>query len=330
VGVISLKTEILKLLKESDGYLSGQELCVRFGVSRTAIWKVIRQLEEEGYQIEAVRNKGYHFIGSCDIMTKTEIKSCIKGNFGREVEYHEVIDSTNIRARRLAEEGASSGTLVVSDCQSAGRGRRGRSWVSPSGKNIFMSLILRPDILPASASMITLVAALAVYDGIKNVTGLAVGIKWPNDIVANGKKLCGILTEMSAELEGIHYVVVGIGINVNMEEFPEEVRQRATSLLLETGEKVRRSRLVAAIMEAFEQYYEEFISQGDLSGLISVYNKHMVNAGKEVRVLDRSGDYIGKALGINEKGELLVEVKPGEVRHVISGEVSVRGIYGYV
>lgn len=168
-----------------------------------------------------------------------------------------------------------------------------------------MSLILRPDILPASASMITLVAALAVYDGIKNVTGLAAGIKWPNDIVANGKKLCGILTEMSAELEGIHYVVVGIGINVNMEEFPEEVRQRATSLLLETGEKVRRSRLVAAIMEAFEQYYEEFISQGDLSGLISVYNKHMVNAGKEVRVLDRSGDYIGKAWESTKRANFL-------------------------
>lgn len=325
-----MKTEILKILKEEDGYLSGQELCDHFGVSRTAVWKAIRQLKEEGYQIEAVRNKGYHFIGSCDIMTKTEIESCIKGSFGRKVEYHETIDSTNIRARHLAEDGAFAGTLVVSDEQNAGRGRRGRVWISPSGKNIFMSLILRPDILPASASMITLVAALAVYDGIKDVTGLVSGIKWPNDIVINGKKVCGILTEMSAELEGVHYVVVGMGINVNMEEFPDEVKQMATSLLLETGERVRRSRLIAAIMEAFEQYYEKFISQGDLSGLISVYNMHMVNAGKEVKVLDKFGDYMGKALGINKKGELLVEVRPGEVRHVLSGEVSVRGIYGYV
>ena len=325
-----MKTEILKLLKESDKYISGQEICQRFHVSRTAVWKVIRQLQEEGYQIEAVRNKGYHLLESCDIMTKTEIESCIRGQFGRIVDFHDSIDSTNLRARRLAEEGAGSGTLVAADAQEAGRGRRGRSWVSPPGKNIFMSLILRPDILPAKASMLTLVAALAVRDGIESVTGLSPVIKWPNDIVSNRKKLCGILTEMSAELEGIHYVVVGIGINVNLEEFPLEVRDTATSLFLETGGKVVRSQLIAAVLEAFEHYYEEFISQGDLSRLISVYNKNMVNAGKEVRILEPSGEYKGRALGINEKGELLVEMPDGEVRHVISGEVSVRGIYGYV
>ncbi|WP_143319598.1 biotin--[acetyl-CoA-carboxylase] ligase [Clostridium sp. HBUAS56010] len=325
-----MKSEILKLLKEDDGYVSGQELCERFGVSRTAIWKVIRQLEEEGYKIEAVRNKGYHFIDSCDIMTKTEIESCIRGTFGKSTEYYDTIDSTNIRARRLAEEGAQSGTLVVADCQMAGRGRRGKEWVSPSGKNVFMSLILRPDILPGSASMLTLVAALAVHDGIKRETGLETSIKWPNDIVSNGRKVCGILTEMSAELEGIHYVVTGIGINVNMEEFPKEVRPVATSLLLETGSKVRRSPLIASILESFEAYYEQFMVQGDLSGLKSVYNQYMVNAGREVKILESSGDYTGKALGINEKGELLVEMQSGEVKHVISGEVSVRGLYGYV
>lgn len=325
-----MKAEILKLLKENGDYLSGQELCERFGVSRTAIWKVMRQLEEEGYQIEAVRNKGYHLTDCCDIMTKTEIESCIRGSFGRNVEYYDTLDSTNTRAKALAEEGAESGTLVVADCQVAGRGRRGRTWASPPGSSIFMTLILRPRLLPSKASMLTLVAALAVYEAIKETTGLETLIKWPNDLVASGKKLCGILTEMSAELEGIHYVVIGIGINTNMEEFPEEVREMATSLLLETGQRVRRSRLVAAVMEAFEKYYNEFISQGDLSGLISVYNKHMANVGREVRVLDPAGDYTGKALGINEKGELLVETPDGKVRHVVSGEVSVRGIYGYV
>jgi BirA family biotin operon repressor/biotin-[acetyl-CoA-carboxylase] ligase len=325
-----MKSEILKWLRKDGGYVSGQALCERFGVSRTAIWKAIRQLQEQGYQIEGVRNKGYHLIDSCDIMTKTEIISCIKGTFGRNVEYYDTIDSTNIRAKRLAEEGADTGTLVVADCQNSGRGRRGRVWVSPAGKNIFMSLILRPDILPSQASMLTLVSALAILKGVKKATGLQTAIKWPNDIIAHGKKMCGILTEMSAELEGVHYVVVGIGINVNMESFPEEVSQIATSLLLETGVITRRSHLIASIMQAFEEYYEEFISQGDLSGLISVYNIHMVNALKEVRVLDPAGSYQGKALGINEKGELLVELPGGEVKHVISGEVSIRGLYGYV
>lgn len=324
-----MKSEILKLLRQDSGYVSGQDLCERFGVSRTAIWKVIRQLLEEGYQIEAVRNKGYHLIDSCDIMTKTEIESCIKGEFVSLVKYYETVDSTNTSAKRLAEEGAASGTLVVADCQQAGRGRRGRAWISSAGKNIFMSLILRPDILPASASMLTLVSALAIQEGIRKVTGFSASIKWPNDLIIHGKKICGILTEMSAELEGIHYVVVGIGINVNIDTFPKEVCEIATSLFLETGKKVRRSHLIAAIMEAFEEYYKEFASQGDLSGLLSVYNIHMANLGKEVRVLDPAGEYTGKALGINKKGELLVEMPEGEIKHVISGEVSIRGMYGY-
>lgn len=327
---MKLKKEILKLLKESNTYLSGQDLCERFGVSRTAIWKVIRQLEEEGYQIEAVRNKGYHFIDSCDIMTKTEMESCIRGEFGKRIEFYTSIDSTNVTAKHLAEDGAEDGTLVISDCQKAGRGRRGRTWVSPAGKNIFMSLILRPDILPAKATMLTLIAALAVRDGIERETGLSCMIKWPNDLVSGGKKVCGILTEMSTELMGIHYVVIGMGINANQEKFPEELEKTAGSLFLETGKQVRRSHLVAAIMESFEQYYFDFISQGDLSGLISVYNKHMVNFRNEVLILDPVGEYEGIALGINEKGELLVELLDGEVRQVNSGEVSVRGIYGYV
>lgn len=325
-----MKAEILKLLKENDGYISGQELCLRFGVSRTAVWKVIRQLEEEGYQIAAVRNKGYHLTDCCDIISKTEIESCIMGSLGKRVEYFEEVDSTNTKAKRLAEEGIPHGTLVVADHQTAGKGRRGRLWISPKGKNVFMSLILRPDLLPSSASMMTLVAALAVRDGMEAATGLKGLIKWPNDLVVSGKKICGILTEMSAELEGIHYVIVGMGINTNMEEFPREVAEKATSVLLESGKPVRRSQLIAAVLEAFERYYDIFLSQGDLSGLISVYNNNMVNAGKEVCVLDPKGAYKGKALGITEKGELLVKTPEGEVKHVVSGEVSVRGVYGYV
>ena len=251
--------------------------------------------------------------------------SSMEGGFIKKIVYYEETDSTNIRARKLAEVGAPDGTLVVTDFQNAGRGRRGRMWVSPSGTGIFMSLILRPDILPSSASMLTLVAALAVYDGIKETTGLETVIKWPNDIVAEGKKLCGILTEMSAELEGIHYVVTGIGINANMTEFPEEVGEAATSLRILTGGPVRRSRLIAAVMKAYEGYYEKFKSCGSLAGLMDVYNERMANLGREVKVLDPAGAYTGKALGIDEKGELIVEKADGKVVRVVSGEVSVRG-----
>lgn len=328
-----MKTEILKFLKdekEGAGFVSGQELCDRFGVSRTAVWKAIGQLKEEGFQIEAVRNKGYRLLSSDDVITEAELMSSMEGSFIKKIVYYDVTDSTNIRAKRLAEEGAPHGTLVVADCQDAGRGRRGRMWVSPTGTGIFMSLILRPDILPSSASMLTLVAALAVSDGIREAAGVETSIKWPNDIVADGKKLCGILTEMSAELEGIHYVVTGIGINTNTKEFPEEVSGVATSLRMITGSDIRRSSVIAAVMKAYEQYYEKFKAQGSLAGLMDVYNEHMVNLGREVNVLDPAGSYMGRALGINEKGELLVEREDGKVNRVVSGEVSVRGIYGYV
>lgn len=325
-----VKTEILKMLKEGDGFISGQEVCGRFGVSRTAVWKAIGQLKEEGFQIEAVRNKGYRLLSSDDVITEAELMSSMADGFIKKIVYYESTDSTNLRARRLAEEGAPHGTLVVADSQNAGRGRRGRMWVSPHGTGIFMSLILRPDILPSSASMLTLVAALAVYDGIKETTGLETVIKWPNDIVADGKKLCGILTEMSAELEGIHYVVTGMGINTNMTEFPEEVQDVATSLRILTGSRVRRSSLIASVMRAYEKYYTVFTGSGSLTALMDVYNERMANLGREVKVLDPAGSYTGKALGINEKGELLVEKEDGKVNRVVSGEVSVRGIYGYV
>ncbi len=325
-----MKAEILRVLKERQDYVSGQELCELLGVSRTAVWKAIGQLKEEGCQIEAVRNKGYRLADCGDVISKAELLSCMRGSFGREIVYFDSTDSTNVRAKKLAEEGAEHGTLVVAGHQEAGRGRRGRSWVSPEGTGIFMSLILRPDILPTSASMITLVAALAVHDGILEETGLETAIKWPNDIVADGKKLCGILTEMSAELEGIHYVVVGIGINANMESFPEDVRKTASSILIQTGKRVRRSHLAAAVIAAFERYYEKFIRSGSLAPLVDVYNEHMARRGGEVKVLDPAGSYTGTALGIDETGELLVEMPDGKVRRVVSGEVSVRGIYGYI
>ena len=326
-----MKGEILKLLKETDGYVSGQELCRRFGVSRTAVWKVINQLKEEGYEIEAVRNRGYALKGAGDVLSEAELLSCLKTEWagGRTV-YFDATDSTNVQARRLAEAHAPHGTLVVSDRQDGGKGRRGRSWASPSGVGIWMSLILRPEIAPSSASMLTLAAALAVREGIREETGLSPLIKWPNDLVLNGKKICGILTEMSTELMEIQYVITGIGINVNQREFPPEIRDTATSLSLEAGRSFRRSSLIAAILKAFEKDYAAFLKTGDLSLLLEEYNACLVNRGKEVCILDPSGEYRAVAEGIDESGSLLVTLPDGTRREIISGEVSVRGIYGYV
>ena len=326
-----MKGEILKLLKETDGYVSGQELCRRFGVSRTAVWKVINQLKEEGYEIEAVRNRGYALKGAGDVLSEAELLSCLKTEWagGRTV-YFDATDSTNAQAKRLAEAHAPHGTLVVSDRQDGGKGRRGRSWASPSGVGIWMSLILRPEIAPSSASMLTLAAALAVREGIREETGLSPLIKWPNDLVLNGMKICGILTEMSTELMEIQYVITGIGINVNQREFPPEIRDTATSLSLEAGRSFRRSSLIAAILKAFEKDYAAFLKTGDLSLLLEEYNACLVNRGKEVCILDPSGEYRAVAEGIDGSGSLLVTLSDGTRREIISGEVSVRGIYGYV
>lgn len=326
-----MKGEILKLLKETDGYISGQELCEKFGVSRTAVWKVINQLKEEGYEIEAVRNKGYILKGSADVLSKEELESTINTKWaGTQVAFFEETDSTNNEIRRLAEQGAPHGTLAVAERQLGGKGRRGRVWTSPAGVGIWMSMLLRPQIDPMAASMLTLVMALSTRRGIEKATGLKSEIKWPNDLVLNKKKICGILTEMSTELMEIQYVIPGTGINVNQMEFPDDIKATATSLRIESGKIQKRSEIIAAIMEAFEGYYDTFIATQDMSGLIEEYNANLVNLGNEVCVLDPAGEYRGVSEGINKEGALLVRLSDGTLKEIISGEVSVRGVYGYV
>ncbi|MBE5871277.1 MAG: biotin--[acetyl-CoA-carboxylase] ligase [Lachnospiraceae bacterium] len=325
-----MKTEIIKLLKHTDNYVSGQEICEQFGVSRTAVWKVMNQLKEEGYEIESVPKKGYRLLNEPDVLSKSELLSRVTTEWaGRTVYYFDETGSTNNDVRRLMSEGAPHGTLAVADKQTAGKGRRGRTWISPAGANIFMSLGLRPEISPDKASMLTLVMALAVCDAIRETTRTDAKIKWPNDIVVNGKKVCGMLTELEAELDCIHSVVVGIGINVNQTEFASEISQTATSLLIESGNKVLRALLVERVLHYFEKYYAEFMAGEDLSALREAYNERLVNLDKDVRVLDPKGEYDGIARGIDEQGQLLVE-KDGETVKVYAGEVSVRGVYGYV
>lgn len=325
-----MKSEILEALRETDGYVSGQDLCNKFGVSRTAVWKAIKQLKEAGYEIEAVPNKGYHIVSAPDLMNKVELESIRNTTWaGQEIYYYDVTDSTNIRAKELAEEGHPSGTLVVADRQESGRGRRGRSWDSPSGTGIFMTLLLKPEMNPNHASMLTLVAAMAVARAISKCADTEALIKWPNDIVIGGKKICGILTEMSAQFDFINHIVIGIGINVHNEHFPEEIAETASSILLQTGKRIRRAELIEQILEQFEHYYAIFMETEDLSGLVKEYNSILVNMNKSVRVLDPKEPFEGKAMGITKKGELIVDTWESR-KMVSSGEVSVRGLYGYV
>lgn len=340
-----MKTSILKILRNAQGYVSGQDICSRLGVSRTAVWKVINQLKEEGYEFDAVSNKGYRIIKYPDILTEAETESRLTAaDIVKKFVYFDETDSTNNRAKQAAEEGAASGTLFITECQTRGRGRRGRKWESPRGSGIWMTLLLRPDIRPENASMITIVAAMAAAEAISKAVAEHTQkpeeeiaeerkkcfIKWPNDIVLGQKKICGILTEMSAEPEMVNYVVIGIGINANTESFDEEISKTASSIYAQTGVYINRSEIVEEFVHAFTRYYKSFISAGDLSLLKDEYNKMLINAGRTVRIENAGNVYTAEAVGIDSLGRLVVRDENGLESEVIAGEVSVRGLYGYV
>lgn len=246
------------------------------------------------------------------------------------VVFFEETGSTNVEAMRLASEGYPHGTLVVADSQTGGKGRRGRSWHTPKGSSIAMSLILKPELEAEYASMLTLVQAMAVAKAIEEICGLKAQIKWPNDILINEKKVCGILTEMNMEGTRISSIIIGTGINVNQDDFPKEISKIATSLKKESGKVQSRENLVKRICELFEEYFEMFMASKDLSGILEEYNLRLISSGRRVKVLDPQEEFIGEALGINSQGELLVKKESGEIVKIYAGEVSVRGIYGYV
>jgi len=326
-----LKAEILKKLRESSDYISGQQFCEEFGVSRTAVWKVINQLKEDGYQIEAVRNKGYRIAACPDVMTKEAVGSMLTTDWaGQTIVYFDETDSTNTQAKKLGEQGAVHGTLVLAELQNSAKGRRGRGWIAPAGENIYMTILLRPDIEPVHAPMLTLVMAHSTVLAIRRITGLEALIKWPNDVIVGRKKVCGILTEMSAEVDYINHVVIGVGINVNMQEIPSDLEAKATTLSREKGELIKRADLAAEVMNRFEADYQMFMESRDLSRLKNSYNQMLVNINKEVSIQEVDREYRGQALGINENGELLVKKTDGSIEAIFAGEVSVRGIYGYV
>ena len=326
-----MSDRLLDIFNSSGEYVSGQEIADRLGISRNAVWKTVQKARKEGYEIEAVPRCGYRLVNSSEAFGVNSIKNALKTKWlGKDLVFLDEVDSTNEECKRRSKRGAEEGLVVIADAQSAGKGRRGRSWTSDKGTTISMSYLLKPAFSPDIAPMLTLVMAMAAAEGISRVSGADVGIKWPNDIVINGKKAVGILTEMAAEPDYIHEVVIGTGINVTVEEFPEAIRETATSLYLETGQVFSRALIAGEITNSFEVYYERFKKEGNLSRLINAYDALCVNVGQRVRVLDPKGEYEAEAIGINEKGELIVETYNGELKNIYSGEVSVRGVYGYI
>ncbi|MCX5856016.1 MAG: biotin--[acetyl-CoA-carboxylase] ligase [Deltaproteobacteria bacterium] len=323
---MSTKDQLLMSLKAGKGsWVSGEFLGRNLTISRSAIWKHIRTLKDEGYIIESSRKKGYFLRQMTDSLLPNEIREGLKTNvFGkRDIVYFRDTDSTNIRAEHLAAEGAPEGTVVIAEKQTQGKGRRGRYWFSPSGEGIYASVVLRPRISPHEAPKLTLMASVAVAETILSLTPLRVNIKWPNDILVNGKKLAGILTEISAEMDRIHYVVIGIGVNVNMpcESFPSDIRNLATSILLETGEVSQRITLLRTYLEWLEMYYEMF-SVGGFHPIMNRWKQLSDMPGKQIRVDLIDHTHEGVVQDIDEDGFLILKDHEGNLRKIISGDIT--------
>lgn len=322
---------LLMLKKHRDEFISGERISQELGISRTAVWKHINILREEGYEIESMPKNGYKLVSSPDILILEEIEEYLTTNFiGRNIYYFDSLDSTNTKAKEMAMD-EEEGTVVVAEEQIKGKGRLGRNWVSPKGKGIWMSIILKPNMLPSEVAKLTLIGAAAVNKALEEM-GIISYIKWPNDIVIQGKKVCGILTEMSCELNIINYVIMGIGINVNLlkEDFSQELVDKATSLKEITGRDLDRKRLLASVLNYFENLYLPFKQRGDISATIDISREKSLLIGKEIRILRGNDEKIGRALDIDEQGGLIIEYKDGTREHIFSGEVSIRGLRGYI
>lgn len=327
-----MKDKILKyLIKNKDnGYISGEKISNELDVSRVAVWKYISQLKEEGFIIESLRNKGYKLIKNPIDIHPLEIKESLNTSFiGKNIYYFDTLDSTNTMAKQHSKE---NGAVIISEEQTSGRGRLGRDWTSPKYKGLWFSIVLTPDMEPQYAPMISHVTAAALIKSFVNLGFSDVKCKWPNDIIINGKKVCGILTELSAELSRINHIVVGIGINVNLEEndFPMELLDKASSLKLIRGKDIERKALLVDILQNFEALYEKFEKELDIKTSINICKEYSAVLGKEVYLINKTEKEKVTAIDIDDKGQLIVRDAQGNFKKIISGEISVRGINGYI
>lgn len=328
-----MRDRILRILMNTDNFLSGESISISLGITRAAVWKHIKSLKQDGFEIESKPRLGYRlkaFPGTLDEVTLLEVMETKV--MGKKLEVHEILDSTNNRAREVALRGAPEGTLIIAESQSMGRGRLGRNWASPKGKGIWMSLILRPNIPPDQASRITAIGAVAIRRALNKATDLDIGIKWPNDIIIEDKKVCGILTEMHGDIDRIYYVVLGIGININLvrDDFPPEIRSTATSLSIAMNRILNRRKIIALVMKEIEKLYFKYVRDNDFQCILDECRKYSLTLGKKVRVVGRETAFEGFALDFDTDGSLLVKMDDGSIKKVMSGDVSVRGVKGYV
>ncbi|ABC82158.1 biotin--[acetyl-CoA-carboxylase] ligase [Anaeromyxobacter dehalogenans] len=313
---------VLAFLAEAgDEVVSGEAISDKLGLTRAAVWKHVNALRARGYRIDAVPARGYRLAEVPDRLTALELRPLLNTHdLGQVLHAHEELASTNDRARELAEEGAVHGEVVIAERQTAGRGRRGRAWISPPRKNLYFSVVLRPDLPPARAPEITLVASLAVCDALRQA-GVDAGIKWPNDVLAGGRKIAGILTELAAEQDRVHWMVVGVGVNVNAgaDDFPDDLRGEATSVLLERGEPAPRALFAAACLTALEGWLDVHEERG-FAPIREAWRERSVTLGREVRVAVDGGELAGTAEDIDEAGALLVRTASG-LERVLAGDV---------
>jgi BirA family biotin operon repressor/biotin-[acetyl-CoA-carboxylase] ligase len=317
-----VKNEILKVLNENKGeYVTSEDLSSRLGLSTTCIWDEIQFLKEQGYVIEISDQQGYRLIKSPNRLYPYEIQKDLSTSYmGREIHYFKEVDSTNDVAKELAREGAPEGTMVIAERQSEGKARRGKQWLSPEG-GVWMSMILHPQVSPSQAPLLTLVTGVAVAQTIYNEFKIDVGIKWPNDILIGDKKVCGILTEANSDSGKLDYVVVGIGIdlNVDLDQFPPALREGATSLKNELNREIEGADLVQKILKDFEELYEEF-KQGKFPKILAEWRRMSKTIGRKVKVRKTGRVVYGEAVGINRDGVLILEQEDGTLRKVLSGE----------
>ena len=319
--------EILKLLRESpSAFLSGEEISRRLKVSRTAVWKRMKRLRTLGYEIEASTRSGYRLIRSPDLLTPSEIKPILKTKWiGKTIHHFHTLDSTNSKAYQLALDGAEEGEVVVAESQEKGRGRLGRQWFSPPFLNLYLSVILRPKIPPHQASLITLMAAIATADAIQKFSGFLPLIKWPNDILLRNRKVAGLLNEINSEMDRIHFVILGIGINLNMDEkmFSKEIRTVATSLKREMRQTISRKAFLQSLLQELEKWYTIFMKQGS-AFILKAWRDRAHLKGRRVKVTSFGETLGGIAVDVDSDGALILETADGKRKRVVAGDIEYR------